>query len=58
MLESIFAARGSFVVEGYFEEDKLDGNHERCLHEQGLVVVCSKPVEHSARVSAFTRRLT
>lgn len=45
MFKAIFRAWRRSVVEGNFEEDELDGDHETCLDEKWKRVVCAEPVK-------------
>jgi hypothetical protein len=49
MFNSLFCANRRSVVEGHFKKNELDSDHDRCLDEQGFIVVGSEPVEDPAQ---------
>jgi hypothetical protein len=55
VLNPISYTRRCFVVECDFQQYYLNNYHQGCLKEQGFIVICAKPVEHSeSRLAART----
>ena len=42
---TLFSCRCS-IIERHFQHDELHHDHERCLYEEGFVVISAEPVEH------------